>query len=337
MNDSNLFGEVPTLAITIKDIAERAGVSFSTVSKALRNSPLVQEKTKRKVLEVAEEMGYQPNIAARRLVSNRSWTVGVAWPSLNRATLAHLVTRVNEVLEAHQYTTLLSINRMNKAIETFARLQVDAILLFGDGDEQEIQQVIHNHAIPVLYYGIAGRIAVPTIDVQRGIAIRLAVEHLAELGHSNIIYIGGVRENDALQIDKMTSYRHEMQTRGWSEEVVYVQVMDSHEGYLASKLVLQRPDRPTALISGSYDITRGILRAAAELDLDIPRDLSIVSYDLLPQLDDLEVPITAVGVHMEAIVESITEALLHLMQESEVIDSIRLEPELFIRTSTSKP
>jgi LacI family transcriptional regulator len=325
------------MAITIKDIAERAGVSFSTVSKALRNSPLVQEKTKRKILVAAEEMGYQPNIAARRLVSNKSWTIGVAWPSLNRATLSHLITRVNEVLEDHQYTTLLSINRMDKAIDTFARLQVDAILLFSDGNESEIQRAIKTDSIPILYYGVAHSVALPTLDVQRGRAISLAFEHLADKGHSRIAYIGGVHQRDVLQEDKIAAYQTQMRARGWSDQVIFVPKMDSHEGYLASKQLLQSSEPPTALISGSYDITRGILRAASELSIAVPEELSIVSYDLLPQFDDLEVPVTAVGVHMEDIAETIAHTLLQMIHQEETNPTLYMEPEIFVRSSTASP
>lgn len=325
------------MAVTIKDIAERAGVSFSTVSKALRDSPLVRPETKRKILAIAEEMGYRPNIAARRLVSNKSWTIGVAWPSLHRVTLSHLVTRINEVLEEHKYTTLLSINRMDKAIDAFARLQVDAIFLIGDGSETGIQPLLESISIPVLYYGVDGTIPVPTVDVQRGRAVTLAVQHLAGQGHTHIVYVGGVTGHDVLQEQKTEAYETRMRERGLEPRVVVVPKMDSHEGYLAAKELLRQPVRPTALISGSYDITRGILRAAGELGIRIPEELSVVSYDLLPQLDDLEVPVTAVGVHMDAIVDTISRTLLAMIGGEKVPDTLFMEPELFVRASTAPP
>jgi LacI family transcriptional regulator len=82
--------------VTIKDIAQRAGVSFSTVSKALLDSPLVKHQTKQHILSIAKEMGYQPNIAARSLVSRRSGAIGVVWPSVERAALSSLITSLNE-------------------------------------------------------------------------------------------------------------------------------------------------------------------------------------------------------------------------------------------------
>jgi LacI family transcriptional regulator len=333
---NNRKEEEPCMAVTIKDIAERAGVSFSTVSKALRNSPLVQEKTRRKILAIAEEMGYRPNIAARRLVSNKSWTVGIAWPSLHRVTLSLLVTRIHEILEEHQYTTLLSVNRMDKAIDAFLRLQVDAILLFGDGGEAKLDVSEAAQSIPMLYYGVAGTMPLPTVDVMRGRAIALAVRHLEELGHSRIAYIGGTPEHDALQQEKLTSYRREMKARGWEPNTVIAEKMDSHEGYWAAKPLLAAPDRPTAVIGGSYDLTRGILRAAVERGLRVPEDLSVVSYDLLPISNDMEEAVTSVGVQLEQIAQTLANTLLRMIRGESPAESIMLEPEIIVLSSTAR-
>jgi LacI family transcriptional regulator len=324
------------MAVTIKDIAERAGVSFSTVSKALRNSPLVQEKTRRKILAIAEEMGYRPNIAARRLVSNKSWTIGVAWHSLHRLTLSLLVTRLNETLEEHQYTTLLSVNRTDKAIEAFLRLQVDAILLFGDGGETTLELPDDPQSPPMLYYGVAGTIPLPTVDVMRGRAIALAVRHLEELGHSRIAYIGGVPERDVLQQVKLASYQQEMRARDWETFTVLVAQMDSQEGYWSAKSLFARSDRPTAVIAGSYDLARGILRAAIESGLRIPEDLSVVGYDLLPFSNGMDQPVTSVGVPLEKIAQTLAHTLLQMIGGESLPPLVTLEPELIVHATTAR-
>ncbi|XEC96381.1 LacI family DNA-binding transcriptional regulator [Paenibacillus tarimensis] len=327
------------MTITIKDIAQKAGVSFSTVSKALRNSPLVQDTTKRKILTIAEEMGYQPNIAARRLVSKKSWAVGVVWPSVERATPSILITLINEELEKHDYTTLLSMNKIDSAIEVFTRFQTDAILIFYDRDSSFIEQMPYQTNIPILYYGMSGQTPYPTIDVGRGEAIRLAVEHLARLGHQRIAYLGEPSYIDQLQQEKIGAYMDEMDSRNMDKTVVPIHSMESHDGYIAAIQVLQSERRPTAIISGSYDLTRGILRAAAELKLDVPKQLSVVSYDHIPQMAELELPITSVGVDVKRIAGVIAEKLVQLTanQSESPGDVIRLRPELVQRASTSAP
>ena len=332
------------MSITIKDIAERAGVSFSTVSKALRDSPLVQDVTKHKILEIAKELGYQPNIAAQRLVSNKSWIIGVVWPSVERVAPSALITRINHELAKHSYTTLLSINDTPMAIETFIRLQCDAILVFHDQERRESGENTDfpsSHHIPILYYGIDGLTPYTTIDAIRSKAIELAVDHLVELGHQRIAYIGHVMTNDPLQYEKVVAFTermHEHHLSITSESILPIHSLDTHEGYMTAKQLLRSSEqRPTAIISGSYDLTRGVMRAVNELTLQIPADLSIVSYDNIQQMEDLEVPMTAVGVALTEIVNTTVQTLLEMIDSKGPIPSNHLEPELVIRSSTSSP
>jgi LacI family transcriptional regulator len=336
------------LSVTIKDIAERAGVSFSTVSKALRNSPLVHEKTKAKILAIAKDMGYQPNIAARRLVSKRSGVIGVVWPSVERTTLSSLITLINAELEKSGYATLLSINRADSAIETFRRFQVDAILLFSERAEPQINSAVAR-GIPVLCYGNAVRSVFPTLDINRKKAVRLGVRHLFELGHRSMAYIGRPNVRDPLQEEKASAFLEELRSligEAASEQtVVTTSGMEFHDGYLAAKALLQSPDRPTALFGGSYDLTRGILRAAAELHIRIPEEVSLVAFDHIPQMNNLEVPVTAVGVDISTMAATLARKLLDMIEagpggredDAGSAETVVLEPELVLRASTAPP
>lgn len=331
------------MSVTIKDIAERAGVSFSTVSKALRNSPLVQDITKHKILEIAKELGYQPNIAARRLVSNKSWTIGVVWPSVERVTPSILITKINDELAKYSYTTLLSINETNLAIETFIRLQCDAILVFYDQGGREggnIRSFPTPINIPILYYGINGLTPYTTIDTVRSKAIELAMQHLVELGHQRIAYIGHVKSKDPLQYEKVIAFTDQMRKYNLpitDESLLPINTLDAYEGYMTAKQLLISTQRPTAIISGNYELTRGILRAVNELKIRIPEHLSVVSYDNIQQMEELEVPMTAVGVSLNDIVDTTVETLLRLINDKGPIPSIDLIPELVVRSSTSSP
>src|SRR5690606_31719715 len=227
--------EETRMAVTIKDIAERAGVSFSTVSKALRNSPLVHEKTKEKVLRIAQEMGYEPNIAARQLVSKKSFAIGVVWPSVERATTGALITLINEKLEERSYTTLLSINRMESAIAAFHRFQVDAIFVFYNHEEQVPADFRYATNIPILIYGVAGHVPYPTIDVRRELATKRVVDHLYGLGHRRIAYIGQPARYDQLQEEKIRMFLARAETLGFEHVIAPVDNMETHSGYLAAK------------------------------------------------------------------------------------------------------
>ncbi|MFN7249344.1 MAG: LacI family DNA-binding transcriptional regulator [Anaerobacillus sp.] len=318
------------MSITIKDIAKQAGVSYSTVSKALRNSPLVKDPTKKKVLAIAEQLGYIPNIAARSLVQKKSYTIGVVWPSLQRVAPSALITNINELLEKETYTTLLSINSIESAVATFNRFQVDAIIVFGETNGQNKGNTIQSK-VPILYYGIKDQIKHPTIDVNRRFAIKFAVDHLNQLGHKKIAFIGEVTSKDLLQKEKYYGYLEGMASNYLTVKPQHVsdtKGLDVYSGYLSAKSLFTDAPDVTAIISGSYDLTRGIIRAAQEKNLNIPNNLSIISYDNVPQQSNPDNAFTKIGVPIERIAEEITRTLLAIIDKKEVADSIVLTPEL---------
>lgn len=324
--------------VTIKDIAQRAGVSFSTVSKALRNSPLVKEQTKAHVLSVAKELGYRPNYVARSLVSKKTGAIGVVWPSIELYALSSLLTAIHKELAKFGYSVLLSLDRADDAIETFRRFQTDAVILFGN-DLSHIDAEAHQASnMPVLIFGVAGVAPFSVVDVNRGNAIRLAVRHFAELGHKRIAYIGELKKPDLLQAVKIEAFReeaHRLELTVDAHSVVQVDGLSFYDGYVAAHLLLQQYSAPTAVIAGSAELSRGTLQAALELGVDVPNELSIVSYDNLPQMTSMEVPMTAVGVAVQEIASNIANLLLELIRKPNVRLTVELEPTLIVRESTA--
>ncbi|MHA6480344.1 LacI family DNA-binding transcriptional regulator [Paenibacillus sp. strain BS8-2] len=326
--------------VTIKDIAKQAGVSFSTVSKALLDNPNIKTVTKERIWEIAREMGYQPNIAARSLVSKKSGAIGIIWPTVERGALSALITKLNEELERRGYTTLFSISRTEAAIESFNRFRMDAVLLFGDrdGNQAELSEIGRVQS-PLLVYGAAGTHPFSTVDVNRGHAIRLAVRHLTKLGHRAIAYIGEPAGNDPMQAVKVAAFLDEAKALGLEADersVLRMEGLETHDGYIAAIEMFGWPTPPTAVISGGVDLTRGIYRAARERDISVPEALSVVSYDNLPLMEDLDVPTTAVGVSVGDIASIIAEALHTLIEAPDETQTIELEPEIIIRGSSSE-
>ncbi|GGC83963.1 LacI family transcriptional regulator [Thalassobacillus devorans] len=322
------------MGVTIKDVAKAAGVSYSTVSKALRDSPLVKQPTKERILAIAHQLGYQPNAAARSLVSKRSYTIGVVWPTIERAAHSAMITSLNKQLEKLSYTTLISINEMEFAINIFNRYQVDAILAFDDGHDQNTVQ----SSVPVVTYGLAnGAITTPTVDANRRQAIKSAVEYLASIGHQKICYIGDLTQKDRLQEEKVAGFKQAIEELGLENipmQVIEVSDLEQYDGFEAAKKLLAQETRPTAIISGTHDLTRGIIRSIHEAGLSVPDDFSVISYDNIPQSENFEVALTTVGVPLEKITEKLSEILMDVIDEKEVEHAIFLEPELRISESS---
>lgn len=327
--------------VTIKDIAKIAGVSYSTVSKALNNSPLVKEETKQKILQLAEQMGYQANIAAKSLVSKKSQTIGVVWPTVERIALSTLVTHINEELERNNYSMILSINPLESAIALFNRFQVDGILFFDEEfyHSQKKPGPLHS-TVPLLGYGETGGRPHPTVEVNRRQSIAKAVQYLYELGHRRIAYIGHLSHLYSNQHEKYLGFTDSVFRLGLAthpDMAVDTFGLNWRDGYNGTKKLLSSTFKPTAIVSASYDLTLGALRAISETHLTIPDDISIISYDNIPQMANLEVPITAVGASVPKIATKITQALLTLINEPEKMPDFQaIESELIERASCKK-
>lgn len=324
------------MSVTIKDIAKSAGVSYSTVSKALRDSPLVKKPTKDRIIAVANELGYQPNVAARSLVSKRSFTIGVVWPTIEQTVLSTLITTINKKLEQLSYTTLISINEVESALKIFNRYQVDAILVFDSS--QSIDS--YTSDVPIVTYGLANKETVyPIIDVNRLKSTYIAVQHLHNIGHRYISYIGEV-EKEELQREKVQGFTQAISNLGlpsFPDQIVKVQDFDQYDGYEATKQLLASDKLPTAILTGSHDLARGALQAIYEKKLSIPNDISIISYDNITAIDRFDTPLSTVGVPLDKISDTIIEVLMNVIDGKEVETTIFLEPELRITTSCSTP
>src|SRR5690625_427264 len=127
--------------VTIKDIAKIANVSYSTVSKALNNSPLVKPTTKEKIMTIANELGYQPNFAAQRLVSNRTNIIGLIWPIIDRVVLSIKVTKINKKIVKTSFSMIHSVKHITKSLKTFKRLHVYVMIYIDESFEKIIPEL----------------------------------------------------------------------------------------------------------------------------------------------------------------------------------------------------
>lgn len=322
------------MSITIKDIAQLAGVSYSTVSKALNNSPLVKKDTKDKIIAIAQEMGYEPNFAAQRLVSKRTKLVGLIWPTIERVVLATLVTKISDEIRKTAYSMILSVDPIETSLETFRKFQVDGIILFEEGDRE-----IETHPIPLLSYGVSRKAAssYPIIDANHGQAMHDAIQYLYELGHGKIAYIGDISSNDPMQIAKYNGFIQAVKKYKLPLDPHYLvntEGLDWYNGYSAVKKLLAHSPLPSAIVGGSYDISSGIIRGLKENQFDIPNDISIISYDNIPQMANLEIPLTAIGVPVDQLAKEIVHTVIEQIEEQDIDPKVKkLQPILHERAS----
>ncbi|WP_163538544.1 LacI family DNA-binding transcriptional regulator [Gracilibacillus sp. YIM 98692] len=305
------------MTVTIKDIAKVAGVSYSTVSKALNDSPLVKEMTKRKILRTAKEMGYEPNLAAKQLVRKKTEVIGLIWPTIERIVLATLVTNISKAFEETPYSMILSVDTHETAMDTFKKFQVDGMIVFEETNSTAITQ----ENIPIVAYGVSGNAepSYPIIDANHEDSMHQAVGYLHKLGHEKIAYVGHIDTEDTLQLEKVEGYQNAMEQHGLDKETLTIDTagLDWFDGYTAVEKVLSSKNKPTAVIGGSYDISNGILRALQEKDFQIPEEISLISYDNIPQMETTEIPMTCIGVPVQILAEEIVHAIIKRIETDE--------------------
>jgi LacI family transcriptional regulator len=302
------------MKLTIKDIAKQLGVSHSTVSKALNNSPLVKQETKNKVIKFAKEMGYEPNYAAQRLVSKQSNVIGLIWPTLERVAPSTLVTKINEEISKHNYKMILSIDSIEESIEMYKRFQVDGVIAFNKHNIDMPQSI----SMPSVTYGVSRDKSIPVIDVNYKEAMNVAVEYLYLLGHENIAFVGDFSFTDERQVEKYDGFQQAMVKFGLkvsNHNLIDTRGLDWYDGYITTMHLLNSPLKPTAIIGSSYDISAGIIRGLRQANYIIPKDMSVISYDNIPQLENLEVPLTSVGVPVEEIAQQMVNTLLNYIKD----------------------
>jgi len=325
------------MSVTIKDIANIAGVSYSTVSKALNNSPLVKKETKDRIVKIAEEMGYEPNFAAQRLVLKQTKVIGLIWPTIERVVLSTLVTNISKEINKTPYSMILSVDPVQQSIDTFRRFQVDGIILF----EENVDDFVKANSIPVVSYGVSTKSTpdYPIIDANHEQAMYQAIKHLFELGHKQIGYIGYFSPKDSMQMAKLNGFKTAMTNYGLNineQFLIDTEGLDWYDGYAATNKLLNLKSRPTAIVGGSYDISGGIIRAIKEKNLMIPNDISIISYDNVPQMANMEVPLTCIGVPVDKLASEIVKSTINLIEDKEQAPFIKkMTPEMIERTSTA--
>ncbi|KOU73782.1 LacI family transcriptional regulator [Streptomyces sp. MMG1533] len=268
---------------TIRDVADRAGVSKSLVSLVLRGSEQVRPEKRDAVLRAVRELGYRPNAAARSLSEQRTRTVGVLLNDLRNPWFVDLLDGLNPLLHEHGLHMLLGDARLNRRTgqdlaRPFLDLQADGLVVVGTLPDPAALEAVAER-IPVVVAGAREPVP-PGVDVVAGDderGARLVTEHLIGLGHRRIAHIAGYGAVGEL---RRASFESVMRAHGLADTAL-VEPGDLTEegGFRAAVRLLGRPGRPTAVVAVNDITAVGVLSAAAELGLRVPHDVSVTGYD----------------------------------------------------------
>ncbi|WP_392542747.1 LacI family DNA-binding transcriptional regulator [Oryzobacter telluris] len=267
---------------TIRDVAVHAGVSKSLVSLVINDSPLVRPAKREAVEAAIRELGYRPNSAARRLGGTALRTVGVLVHDMRQPFHADMVEALNAGFHARDMTMLLGDAQLDRraderVVNAFMNMRVDGLVLVGSmvSTEGVLEAVDRLPSVVVANLDlIRPRVDASVQDDVEG--ARLATEHLIGLGHRRIAHLSGTY-GVSIGIRRDT-YVETMRGAGLEPEVV-VDDLTTDGAFRVATRLLGRPDRPTAIFCAADAVALGALRAAADLGLTVPGDVSVLGFD----------------------------------------------------------
>lgn len=306
-------------AVTIHDVAARAGVSVATVSRVLNGKELVREETSRQVLEVAKSLRYVPNVAARTLSIRRSQTIGIVLPEVHGEFFSEVIRGIDLAARAAGYHILVSgshsdANEMIDVLDAM-RGRVDGLVVMAPDVALTTLREQLAHKLPmVLLNSDDQRHAAITIDNYGG--ARTMMRHLASLGHKRIAFIKGPEQNADAR-ERLRGYRQLMRTLGGgSRELEFDGDFTERAGYDAVKGIVALDPRPTAIFAANDSMAVGALAALAEKHIDVPGEMSLAGFDDIPIAHYVNPPLTTIGVDIAELGRRAFAVLADAMEKS---------------------
>ena len=271
---------------TIAQVARHAGVGVATVSRVINGSPAVREQTRQRVLDAIAELGYAPNPAARALSTGRTLSVGVVAPFFTRPSVIGRLRGISHVLAGTGYRMVLfDVERPGQDSEFFRTLPggLDGLLAISLCPPEADLDRFATSEMPVVLVDYPHE-RLPAVHVDDVAGGRLATEHLLELGHERIAFLGDFEHNyHGFTSSAMRRVGYQEALRAVGLEVNPELVRRASHGRDAAaaltRELLDLADPPTAVFAASDTQAMGVLEAADEVDVDVPGDLSVVGYD----------------------------------------------------------
>ncbi|CAM2155541.1 LacI family transcriptional regulator [Pararobbsia alpina] len=345
-----------TRTVTLMDIADHVGVSKATVARALSAKGYVADDVRARIEQAASELGYRPNLVAKGFRSNRSYTIGhVVHGMMENPFFTHVARSIEREALAHGYKVFLytqsgTVEHEREGVERFIERRVDAVIFTYARGAENIQLLV-DEAIPVVQIERDQRGETHTVFVDNRAGAQLGMQHLIELGHRRIAFIGGdpalyprtFSRPRSVEEERLDAYREAVAKSGLDDDDALIRLVryyvpgsrgENASGFNAMQDLLALDNPPTAVFIGCDVLAMGAFQAIYQARLRIPDDISVVGFDdsvatnLAPLLTTVAQPMAELG-------QRAFEFALAAIEDPEFApQSVTLTPTLVIRDST---
>lgn len=300
------------MATSIKDVAREANVSIATVSRVLNNVDVVNEETKKKVLEAIEKLDYRPNIVARSLKTQRTKTIGIIIPDISNPVYPEIVRGAEDVSNIYQYNIMLCNTDLDpekelEYLRVLGEKMVDGVIYISNSLESNVSKTIRDSNTPLVLIETNGRETdFPSVVIDNKQAAIDVVEYLIKKGNRRIAYIGTDKQAINASALRYKGYKATLEKNGipYDEDLTYFckYSLKPEDGYDAMNSILSKTKDIDALFCVNDEIAMGAINALRNNGLEVPRDIDVVGFNdthgaefFYPRLTTVAQPLYDIG------------------------------------------
>lgn len=331
--------------VNIRDIAEKSGLSITTVSRVLNGKAQqyrIGKKSQEKVKKIAKELNYVPNQFAANLKSGKSNTIALMVPSLNNPFFAEIASRINTEIRKYGYIAIIGESAENLETEKTELRQliarnIEGLIIVPCGNQWEHIHKLHDQGMPIVcvdrYFE---NLEIPFVSTDNYEGAYLAAKYFVEHGHRNIACIQGVKESNTNRL-RVDGFKNALKESGLDSSNIVGNDFTTKNGYVETKSLLQRKNRPTAIFALSNTIAMGCMKAIKESNVIIPNDISLITFDDHPYLDFLETPLTCIAQPVKSISKMAVQFIFSILTDKEMnTHQVLLNPKMKTRNSVGR-
>lgn len=338
------------MTVTIKDIARAAGVSHTTVSRALHDHPLISKDTRQQIKQLALKMGYVPSATARGLKTRRTRALGVVVSQIDDPFWSDVVHGVDEILHPAGYSLFIAATHRDKQREkevaqAMVQRGVDGVILCAPQFSPEQSHLLRTYGLPTVMVNNEGAIESRFLvfnDDRYG--IRLITRHVIELGHRRIAFLGN-RVGGRTTEEREAGFREEMQAANLTVEEDYVQLAPQGTpsgGFEGAQHLLALPELPTAIVCYNDFMAVGVYSSLFQAGLRVPQNVSVTGFDDIAMSAYVTPPLTTLRQFKRELGKQAARLMLRIQGEEggaapSSAERMALRGELVVRASTAPP